>query len=123
MFVSRLNYQYKIMGLTPSDFLPRFIKGGRELSCHQRVHSICQFPQVAYLQYIVAHRRILWHIAVTVPHGWGLGIQPDGPCGAACHGGENVDARIIVIVASVADDDESRLPVERIQIFILEIVQ
>src|SRR5581483_3831799 len=41
----------------------------------------------------------------------------------ARHRGEDVKTRIVVIVASVADDDESRLTVERVHVFVVEIVE
>ena len=56
-----------------------------------------------------------------MPHGRGLRIQPDGPRRAAGHGGENIQAWIIVVVASIADDDESRPAVQCIHEFVLEI--
>ena len=93
------------------------------LRCKQLIHRADQLPQIAHLQYITAQWRVLWHIAVSVPHEWGFWIQPDGPRGAAAHQRENVETRVVVVIASITDDDESRLAVECIQIFLVEIVE
>ena len=52
-----------------------------------------------------------------------LGVQPDRARGPARHQRENVQARVVVVVAPIADDDQGRLPVERVQVFVLEIVE
>jgi len=87
------------------------------------IHCTGEFLQVPDFEHVVAERRVLWHVAVAVPHDRGFRIQPDGARRAAGHQRENIEARIIVVVAPVPNDDEGGLTIERIQIFVVEIVE
>ena len=93
------------------------------LSRQQLIHCTGKFPQVPDLEHIVAQRRILGHVAVAVPEGRGFRIQPDRARRPACHHRENVHARIVIVVAPVADDDQGCLAIERIQMFVVEIIE
>ena len=93
------------------------------LSGHHFVHCLCQFPQITDLQNIAAQRSILRHIAVSVPHQWRFGVQPDRPRGAAGHVRKNIEPRVIVIVAPIAYDDERCSAVQRIHVLAVEIIQ
>ena len=58
-----------------------------------------------------------------MPHVRRFGIQPDRACGAACHGREDIEPRIVVIVASIPDDEQGRAGVECVHVFAVEIVE
>ena len=73
---------------------------------HQIVYGIRQLPQIADLQHVTTQRRVFLHVTVTVPHDRRFGIQPNSPRGSAGHGGENICARIIVVVASITGDEK-----------------
>ena len=77
-----------------------------QLPRHQIIHCLGQLSQIADLQHITAQRRVPGHVAVTVPQIWRFRIQPNRARGAAGHGGENIEARIVVVVASIADDQK-----------------